>query len=195
MSANPLAGQFDGRELLRTARTAKNAYLDVVSDAATHLWEAAGLGPAPYTLERVEAKDTTCDFCGANIHYQFHVHASNGRHFVVGSDCIYAMGTDGLIADVRLWERKMRREKAQANSKAAFDLLSDLVANHADELLKYPHPSGFEDKETGMLLTLHGYATWMLLHAGTSGRRRALKVIARAFAGMPYSRKSVEALS
>lgn len=93
-------------------------------DGRVHVFEAAGLGKGPFNF--VEFTDLgactgTCSYCGKkHIRYEFHVRASSGETFVVGSECIAHSGDAGLIyvaalvgrlAAARVNENNKKREE------------------------------------------------------------------------------------
>lgn len=168
-----MRGQFNSRELFRLNRTTT---LDDNNPAAErmHIWEAAGLGRAPYRVIGCVEHPNVCAFCGTNILINYRVEDARGYQFVVGSDCVRSSGDDGMILTVRYYERMARRERAAQRAAKMSDELRALIRDHADELRQRPHPNGFAG------LTLLWYAEWMHLHAGATGKARAIGMIRAA---------------
>lgn len=85
-----------------------------------HVFEAAGLGLAPFRFEEFRdlgACEGECGYCGKrHIRYEFHVRASSGERFVVGSECIAHSGDAGLLHVAALVGR-LAAARVNANNK------------------------------------------------------------------------------
>ena len=94
---------------------------------ATHIFEAANLGTAPFTFlghaDRGRGNLTGCAYCGTAIRHEFLIAGSDDRKFVVGSECVYKTGDAGLIGVAKKAERAYRnaaaRERGAARRKAS----------------------------------------------------------------------------
>lgn len=100
-----------------------------------HQFEFAGLGKAPFRIvglfsfpskslaefnpsaynNQMQAmpKDVSCgqcQFCHTALTHNYIVKSSDGRKFVVGSDCVKKTGDHGLVEQIKLIEREARRE-------------------------------------------------------------------------------------
>lgn len=103
-----------------------------MSNATTnkvHIFEAAGLGQAPFRLvgmtEKVyRAADGTtfacgtCAFCGTGIRYAFEVNGADGSKFVVGSDCITRIDDTVLVNQLKKIKRQQKEDKRAEEYRA-----------------------------------------------------------------------------
>lgn len=123
-----------------------------------HIFEAAGLGLAPFrcvgcyvdkgprdlgnglTAGAPGQPMGTCDYCGTGILYCFRIVSSDGKSFVVGSDCVAKTGDAGLRKVV---DAELKRQKDEATDKrihVAFDLFysSEMIrAQLGDSTCRY----------------------------------------------------------
>ena len=156
-----------------------------------HVFEAAGLGKAPFRLAgyhedrgpkmigamtqvgRPGQAMGTCAYCGASIAHVFTIESSDGRRFTVGSECVRKTGNGGLRAAVnrKLREARICKEEARIqNSHEVWNACSKL----RDLACSLPHPNA------GMAhdgLTLADYIVWMFDNAGHSGLLKVARVI------------------
>ncbi len=135
-----------------------------------HLFEAAGLGKAPFSFEGVPTSQdradienermrdgktyttnhcTSCDYCSQAIQNAYCVRSADGKRFKVGCDCIRKAGDSGLIRYVTKEERTKRQAKAKAKRVAAFKRSQELIelfksGAFSDQLRALPHPKGRE---------------------------------------------------
>lgn len=111
-----------------------------------HPFERAKLGKAPFHCTGVTVNwyvtaggahrqpGGSCDYCGTGILYEYHIKSSDGREFVVGSDCVAKTGghehvegfkraKSDLLAKQRsakrkaLWEERQAKWAAEAAAK------------------------------------------------------------------------------
>lgn len=160
-----------------------------------HPFEDAGLGLAPFrctdmTQRRVPGSGQpagTCDFCGNGILFCFHVESSDGKKFIVGSDCVLRTGTEvddqGMTLEVRRLVAAERREKANARRQVVYGRAKAaraLLAEHPALLANEPHPFEYYARQGLRLRDYYDYllkTTW-----GEAGLRRICKVIEQAHA-------------
>jgi hypothetical protein len=87
-----------------------------------HIFEAAGLGQAPFRLVGMTEKvyraadgttfpGGTCAFCGTGIRYAFEVSGADGSKFVVGSDCITRINDTTLVNQLKRLKRQQKEAK------------------------------------------------------------------------------------
>lgn len=90
---------------------------------ATHIFEAANLGTAPFTFlghaDRGRGNLTGCAYCGTAIRHEFLIAGSDDRKFVVGSECVYKTGDAGLIGVAKKAERAYRNAAARERRVAS----------------------------------------------------------------------------
>ena len=159
-----------------------------------HCFERAGLGLAPFkytgsyesrgpiTLVQngVEVQVGapgqpmgSCAYCGQGIAILCGITSSDGKKFVVGSDCVNRTGDAGLVdyvkRDVARRRTAMRHEREAAQLREAKLKLPTLQ----EAWSKLPHPRGFEGK------SLYDWAVWMMLCAGAKGHKEVYKRMAQ----------------
>jgi len=109
-----------------------------MSNTKTHDWELAGLGLAPFKLAgtsdnliRYPDGSTqaggTCDACGQGIRYEFIIASSDGRRFIVGSECVRKTGDKTVSADVDREIAKRKRQAREAVRNAERDARAAVV--------------------------------------------------------------------
>jgi len=167
-----------------------------------HQFEQAGLGKAPFRYvgfrerrgpEKILDKDGkwhglecgapgqpmgTCAYCGQGIAICCEIVSSDGKRFVVGSDCVEKTGDAGL--------RKVKTDVAKfkaAASKAREE--ERIVAFHRrlqndgplGELLNSkPHPQKWRAEQGETLLDS---VVWFLGNAGHAGKIKTVRMVAR----------------
>jgi hypothetical protein len=92
-----------------------------VLDINTHAFTESGLGDAPFKFTgAVDDGRVThaCDHCFTGIRYLFHIVSADGRHSIVGRDCINKSGDAGLIDIARREKNRVARERAQEKREA-----------------------------------------------------------------------------
>lgn len=172
--------------------------LPAADETATHPWERAGLGKAPFRFVGTESyaanapggmrfagrtpegfdfytsPGTSCDYCGMAIMEAYRIKSADGRRFKVGCDCV-AKANDSrsrVAVEVDSARRKLARDKRKARGGIAraetIAALAKLDTRRA--LRSKPHPRIAS-------LTLLDYAVWMLRHSGTAGTVKVAKIV------------------
>jgi len=153
-------------------------------NSTIHRFEQTGLGLASFnfTGEVTEKTyqacsgalvqaDSTCDYCGTCIRYEFWVCSADGKEFKVGCDCIHKTGDNGLIQQISLAERKLRDMKVAAAKVRKHQRLETRIAaakkklsSISDQLASKPHPNTYFAQQGKTLLD---YVDWCFTnHAG-----------------------------
>lgn len=165
-------------------------------DSKSHVFEAAGLGLAPFTFSHCTHGQTQCDFCGTHIANVFWVKSADDKCFKVGCDCIEKTYDRGLIERSLAEKRKMERAKRKAREAAVQFELNTIAGDRVamEELLTIPHPMGWTNRiyrrdavgnyvrnENGDtildVVPMNGqdYFLWMKRNAGNAGLAKLLK--------------------
>jgi hypothetical protein len=135
-----------------------------------HVFEAAGLGLAPFRCVGMHTEVGPrnlgngvsvgapgqpmgcCDYCGTGILYCFEIVSTDGKAFIVGSDCVYKTGDAGLrkVVDAKL--KAIKDEATDKRIRAGFDLfyssdairakLGESTCNYIDFCQKHAGRSG-----------------------------------------------------
>jgi hypothetical protein len=141
-----------------------------VFDGMIHVFERAGLGPAPYTFLGVQVHPTGCQYCGTAISYMFWLRAANGKKFYVGSDCIFKSGDAGMrrIVEpiVKEHEKKLREER----EKDYILRFTNYLQAHPDYWQAAnpgPHPYSWHARNGK---TMGDYKKFIYEHAGRTKR-------------------------
>ncbi len=164
--------------------------ITIETDTKVHIFEAAGLGKAPFSYVGMEEKahslgnghskaGGTCDYCGASIRYCFNIRSSDGKKFHVGCDCVLKTDDTGLRKVVTAEKRKLeaaKKRQLRINAhKYVADALADLDARAvmADEPHPYAKPGGyFQDR------SFLDYAEFTLVNGGLTGIKKIASMIA-----------------
>lgn len=97
----------------------------------THVFTEAGLGEAPFRFTGIRENlfqaapgapvrgGGSCDFCGQGIRYECAIISKDGKHHVVGQDCIRKVGDRGLIDAARAEKNRIIREARFVKEEAA----------------------------------------------------------------------------
>jgi len=147
-----------------------------------HIFEKAGLGVAPFRfvgmhVERgpirkiVNGFELTigsdgqpmgvCEYCGQGIANCCDIESSDGKHFVVGTDCVMKTGDKGLRVEVDKIKTAARHEREK---KIIADNLVWVDANRtALQGIQYGRHNLLESIE------------WYYRNAGNSGKLRIIK--------------------
>lgn len=174
---------------------------------SVHPFEEAGLGLAPFKFmgmyesrgpitladgSQVGAPGQpmgTCKYCGQGIAICCSIESSDGKRFIVGSDCVAKVTRDDnrtspILTAVEQWKKDRAAEKREAKREAAWakavaEKRACKAALDADVTLftDAPHPN------TNMAAngkTLRDYYTWCLSNGGAS----SWSVIARKLAAV-----------
>jgi hypothetical protein len=151
---------------------------------ATHKFELAGLGKAPFRIvgayvSKFQAvpgdpncpiqPGTSCDYCGQGIMNVVRVRGADGKEFKVGYDCAGKVGDAGLKKALAPHLTKLKNTLADDRIAATRTALAD-EATRA-KLAALPHPKGFESK------TLLDWCEWMLRHSGRAGSIRVCREV------------------
>lgn len=164
-----------------------------------HVFEAAGLGKAPFAFAGLEdtGEDAgpdglvrrsvggidhltkpggSCDLCGHYIKIFCWVKSADGKRFKVGSDCIAKIGDKGLKKVVDDHIRYNRNEKRRVNEKKKIDNAIELLSdeNIRQALAAQPHPLAWRAEKGENKLD---WAEWMMSCAGNSGKLQVARVI------------------
>lgn len=191
----------------RTLETGKETceMRGIQSDAdGIHTFEEAELGKAPFRFVGAEDKSVgtdadglivigetkdgiktltkpggSCDYCGAYIVRFFWIESADGRRFKVGSECVTRTGDRGIIDLVKREKRRIDRRKRHAREAEGILAGKALFEERGRELQRLPHPLGYRAAKGE---TLRQYVGWMLYHAGTSGKIKAIRAMKKALA-------------
>lgn len=152
-----------------------------------HIFEAADLGKAPFSLLKVEMREqdpeaprigTSCDYCGTYITNVFFCRSSDKKEFVIGSTCVDKLGDAGLtnqvkaevkkekqerrrIKELKAWEAsRPEREAAEAERQAQAETFLVRYENAKSKLASLPHPLGFTGKSLLDYIEYCGGANW-----------------------------------
>ena len=159
---------------------------------STHVFERAGLGVAPFRVVGVERRvgpithDSglivgapgqpmgSCEYCGQGIALCFSIKSSDGRRFIVGSECVAKAGDNGLKRQMNPLLAKLRHESDDARIAKAQRLIArdDVRAALIDQ--QAPKPS----KSANAL----DWAEWMMANAGRAGKIRVARVVEKTMA-------------
>jgi hypothetical protein len=159
-----------------------------------HIFEAAGLGKAPFRVVGFERRTYqacpgapiqvggSCEYCYTGIKDTYLIRSADGRDFVVGSSCVNKTGDKGLMDTVKRHANKLKRDhRGQRENErireANFAYLDNIAFFHT-----LPHPKGFKNRETGKPLTMCDFIEWMYANAGQAGRLKTAKLIERKLA-------------
>jgi hypothetical protein len=172
-----------------------------MSNEKIHKFELAGLGKAPFRYTGWEERRGpiamadgtlvgapgqpmgTCDYCGQGIAICCHILSSDGRAFIVGSDCVAKTGDAGLKRIVKQEDAKRQRERrCTREGERIIDAKRAFVANRS-VFEAMPHPRGFKNRDTGEPLTMADQIDWMLRCAGHTGKYRTARNIERILGG------------
>lgn len=142
-----------------------------------HPFQRAGLGFAPYGLARVEmGAGGQCQFCGTAIQHVFVCEDVDRREFVLGSDCIAKLGSEGATHDpalVRQAKIALKNAKEEAKNRrwnAARATLRDDPTLFAGQK---PHEWS--------TVSMRDYLSW-LLYRSQKSRQQAIVTIEREVA-------------
>lgn len=150
--------------------------------ATVHVFEAAGLGKAPFkfigletsndreavNMERKNAGQiyttnfcTSCDYCSQSIQNAYCVESSDGKRFKVGCDCIKKTGDKGLKKIISEIESKKRRI-AKADKRLAIvhyenRLIDAFKAGQIGNLKELPSPIANRTEDTAF-----DYISWCI---------------------------------
>ena len=75
----------------------------------SHIFEAHGLGKAPFSYECAEPKPGNCQYCNKRLENRCWLRASDGRRFYVGKDCVEKHGGSALVELIKRHESAIRK--------------------------------------------------------------------------------------
>lgn len=150
-----------------------------------HRFEAAGLGIAPFRVQRVTESihtvpgcapraGSTCDYCGQAIRYVAIIRGADGAEFKVGCDCATKVGDAGNIRAISEFQRQLSAKKAVVRkARERCKILAAIWAFGEDRSLgsDTPHPRGFSG------LTQRDAWGWTFYNAGHTGCYKAAREI------------------
>ena len=142
-----------------------------------HVFEAAGLGIAPFKFKEFSVGNTQCDFCATHINNIFWIQSSDNKTFKVGCDCVEKTNDQGLRRIVSRIYREHQTMIRKAREKRIMENIENEVLNNEEtrEILRnLPHPCGFKGK------SFLDYGIWMLQHAGVSGKTKLSRMVNKA---------------
>jgi len=159
-----------------------------------HPFERAGFGVAPFKYDGMTKNvyishpgaphqpGGSCDYCCNGIMFEFWVKSADGKRFKVGSDCInriYRSDNEkrcpikaAIDRDRRKHETELRHEREQRQIKSLFESID------VDAMAAAPHQveSRAERGETAA-----DQLAWYMKNAGTAGKLKILKMMAKRF--------------
>jgi len=160
-----------------------------------HRFEKAGLGRAPFRFVDVEYRVGpitypngmtvgapgqpmgACDFCGQGIAECCIIQDADGKRFVVGNQCVYKTGDQGLTNTVkRVVDQAKAKRRAERERKRIAEA-KEALPEVADALKAEPHPMAWL-AEKGM--TLLDYVEWNFKKAGHTGQLKVTRMIEKA---------------
>lgn len=161
----------------------------------THPFEKAGLGVGPFKVVRCERRVGplrrtcpksgleieigapgqpmgACEYCGTGIAQCWEIASSDGKRFIVGSECVKKTCDGGLIQAVKRRETKDRKAREVARIQAVRDMLNDPSARMILESV--------ETTSGGRTQSLAQRAEWFMVHAGHAGKLRVAREVEKA---------------
>lgn len=148
-----------------------------LAGSLVHVFEAAGLGIAPFKFKEFSVGNTQCDFCATHIHNIFWIQSSDNKTFKVGCDCVEKTNDQGLRRIVSRIYREHQTMIRKAREKRIMENIENEINNNEEtkEILRnLPHPFGFRN------LSFLDYANFMLKNAGVSGKTKLSRMVSAA---------------
>lgn len=155
---------------------------------ATHKFELAGLGQAPYRLVGVRenvfinADGTTkgggtCDYCSNGIRYEYHIESADGKTFKVGSDCVTKCDSSrSLIDPVKREVSRLKAAQRHKTEDAKINDLAEWFEASRDQANSLPHPYRNDLRGLFVGMSLSDYVDFALKNAGRSGKIHVLSL-------------------
>jgi hypothetical protein len=146
-----------------------------------HVFEKAGLGKAPFFFDgwfegnasydplHPNVPVTYCQYCSTLIRNCFRIKSSDGKTFIVGSECVKKTGDKGLIKIINEEVKKQKYTRETIRIELAKDHLEEV----SEKLAEFKHPF-FSDK------TLFDYVEYLLRNGGHSGKLKGARYIEKA---------------
>lgn len=163
-----------------------------------HCFEAAGLGKAPFRVNRFDTikfqscpgapilPGSTCDYCGTGIMYVCYIKSSDGKEFKVGCDCVNKTHDEGLIKaykrtkEYRDHQKALRQAKDDANRAEIERILADETLRNILATSAFTsHYHNGVSREDNYLAAAERSLPW----CGAKGRSEWLKTFKRILAG------------
>lgn len=156
-----------------------------------HIFEAAGLGSAPFRFLGVERRvyqaipgdascpvqpGGSCKLCGQAIYECCVIVSADGRRFDVGTDCVRKTGDRGMRRVGELHARRTRAARAATDAARVSAELDSVIAALSPALLASPHPLAFKAARGE---TFADYVQWMRRACGAAGRKKFLAELRR----------------
>lgn len=161
----------------------------------THKFEEAGLGRAPFkvtgmTTKRGPLADPrtgilvgapgqpmgSCDYCGTPIAECWQIRSSDGKESEVGCVCVYKTGDAGIVSPVKREVNRRRRERTKVLNQRRIDAANERVGDSGvQEILSSLDPPQYSLSSNAL-----DWATWMLEHAGMTGRMKVVRFMDKA---------------
>ena len=120
-----------------------------------HPFEARGLGIAPFHFIGMHEKKYqacpgapvqpggSCQYCGMAILYCFEIESTDGKRFIVGSDCVMKTDTGRLKVMVESKVRQVKNQKAKEARAAKIIELTPAWEAACNTLDIFPHPNAY----------------------------------------------------
>lgn len=155
----------------------------------SHIFEAAGLGLAPYKLVRIEKRTyqayhgaaiqpgACCQFCATGIVYLFWLQSSDKKLFYVGSDCILKSGDAGLERVIAPFMAQHAKELRDEKDNYYITRFADYLKNENPtyfSAMTGAHPNFYHAR---LGKTMGDYQKWCYEHAGKTSRARMARKI------------------
>lgn len=166
-----------------------------------HPFEDAGLGRAPFRFVGMENRVgpikshdhktgiTTeigspgqpmgsCDYCGQGIALCCHIKSSDGKRFIVGSDCVARTygEKDPVALDTKRAIARHRRQRDAASKGRRIEAARATFERHRTLFEAEPHPNAYW---AGKGQTLADSIDWFFKNAGTAGKLKMTRLVER----------------
>lgn len=164
-------------------------------NAQQHVFEAAGLGKAPFRFVAIERRvgpwqvgpNTyvgapgqpvgTCQYCGQSIAECCIIRSADGRTFTVGNECVRKTGDAGLVNLAKREHNRVQRERKAASDERRIEAAKAKLQEAEQALKAEPHPYEWLAKQGK---TAFDFVQFLLANGGTSGKLRAARLVEKA---------------
>lgn len=142
-----------------------------------HVFEAAGLGKAPFRYIGSQVGPMNCNYCSTPIVNQFHVESADGKRFIVGCECIKKTDDTVLIQRVSRAMRELSRIRKADRFRSLVEIArrecETLIVRHAGRLDSIPEnvPASVGPP------TLLSWSRWMLDRGSPPALLERLRVV------------------
>ncbi len=165
------------------------------NDSKVHVFEAAGLGKAPYRFTGVETKVGPidmgngvtcgapgqpmgcCQYCSTGILYCFWLESADGKKFYVGSDCILKSGDAGLKRLIEPIVKEHARKLAEDRDKRVIYQFEEYLKVNPWSSNTEPHPYPWYAQQGK---TMGDYQQFVYEHSGRSGKAKMARAILKS---------------